>query len=440
MIDVLFYSCAGKKNNDVINGLLTELSQLNYINPVDKKLIKHTLEVAEHGNYPDKVYYDTFYNHPELTYKSLAEISNYVGKVKDFYKRQSLIQGVIGATNESNTSKELIEKVSSVLVEMDSSSDGELDEYKPQTYSQIIKKPYADGYFLGVPEIDQLTSGFQPGTVGCIAAFVAEGKSTTAISFMFKNALAKKYCVLFSLEMSPEILWMQLQARYLFEVKGVDISAQDLIFKKLTEENTKLIEKYDKDFREEVGKYIMIVDEAVLSKAIIGDAKLLGRLFKKIQVELGGLDITVWDHVGQLELMYPDMGNAAVRNITSATKTYLNQDGIRLFSFLAVQTNREGKKRATRRDGIYDLMAISDLNEVERSCTYCIFMFTSDESKIVQETKMSMLKHRLGSVLPDPATVTFNPSIITVGTTLEKISASAEDLEIAFSSDFDDPF
>ena len=223
-----------------------------------------------------------------------------------------------------------------------------------------------------------------------------------------------------------------LQTRWLYEEKGMEINTQDLIMRKLTDEKAKKVKEWESEFKEAF-KGLLIVDESVLNKSILTDYKQLCMLFNKLQQKLGGLDFTIWDHVAQLELMFPTLGNIAVRTITSATKTWENNKGSKTFSGMAVQTNREGKKRAARRDGLYDLQAISDLNEIERSSTYCMFLFTSDDSKIVQETKVCMLKHRLGAVLTEPAITSFNPAVITVGSVIETITAGAFD---TFGGDF----
>ena len=87
----------------------------------------------------------------------------------------------------------------------------------------------------------------------------------------------------------------------------------------------------------------------------------------------------------------------------------------------------QGESRARKRGGVYDIQAISDLNEVERTSTYIIFMYTSDDMKVMQETKVTLAKHRLGTVIPEPIVTTFNPSIITVGASVETVSMTDED-------------
>ena len=111
---------------------------------------------------------------------------------------------------------------------------------------------------------------------------------------------------------------------------------------------------------------------------------------------------------------------------------------------MCVQTNRQGLQRAQRRNGKYDLQAISDLNEVERSSFYCIFMYTSDDMKLLQETKIMLLKHRLGALVTEPVSISFNPAVFVVGETVETVSflgnlSFLNENEVSYESDaFDD--
>ena len=155
--------------------------------------------------------------------------------------------------------------------------------------------------------------------------------------------------------------------------------------------------------------------------------KMFSALVRKIASKLGGLDLVVFDHVGQFELMFPDCGNQIIKSIQSFSKTFVDANGTKPVSIMAVQTNRQGESRARKRGGVYDIQAISDLNEVERTSTYIVFMYTSDDMKIMQETKVTLAKHRLGAVIPEPIVTTFNPSIITVGAAVENVSMSDDD-------------
>lgn len=426
MLESFYFSIAGKKANPEITQAVFELASADYIPELDKKLLKHTLEVAEGGIYPSSDYYKRFYEVPDTVTKNKAEILLNVKNTKDFYQREDLIGKLNEAANETYTYKDLVERVSLATDSTAVSDVDDLDKFKPQTYSDTEGDPHQDGIYSGISEIDDLTYGFMRGTVASVCAFTGHGKSQTWLSILYKNAKEKKNCVLMSLEVSPELVWLMIQARYLHEEKGMDVTSTDLIHRKLTKENADLVRKYDEDFKKDICSHLLVCDESIINKGIITDYRQISRLFSKFEKVLGGLDLVVWDHVHQLELMFPTLGNIGIRSITSATKTWYNQQGVHIVTGLAVQCNREGEKRARKRNGLYDLQAIGDLNEVERSSSYLVFLYTSEESKIVQETKVCMLKQRLGQVLVEPATVSFNPAISTVGSTVQNVAGVGE--------------
>lgn len=441
MIDVFLFSIAGKKTNQVIDDVIQTFLESEFVPATDKKVLKHTVEVAKNGNYPSDNYYSQFYTQPEFKYKSLSEILTYSKKALDFYKQQGLNRALMTAMNDSNSSNELLTKVEELLsIDDRSESDEEFDDFKPVLYSDEKGKPETLGIQSGVSEIDTVTNGFQYGCILAICAFTSHGKSTLVDSILFKNALEGKKCCIVSLELAPRIVWSFLQARYLYQVKGLQVSSQDILFRKLTSDTEKKVSEYDEDFKRDICDNLLIIDESLLPKKVVTNYQALMKLFRKIESKLGGLDLVAFDHVGQFELMFPTMGNQILKVLQSVAKTYVNKSGTNISMIWAVQCNREGEKRARKRGGVYDMQAISDLNEVERSATYVLFMYTSDDMKVVQETKMTLSKHRLGSPITEPITVNFNPAISTVGSTVEKVQMSDDELSDLGGFDFDDDF
>lgn len=418
MIDVIFFSIANKKRHDDIELMLTELATADYVPKQDKQLIKYTLEVSAHGQYPNQDYYLQYYQPTKVT-TSLSELKLLFLKVRDYYQRESTVKEVFNAINGTTNNQELLDKLSYV-VSVGITQDEEDDEdSKPTAYSDD-KHEGADGLITGISDLDREIGNIQRGTIASIAAFVAEGKTTAVNSIIYRNVKKGKKGILFSLEMHPKLLWMQFQARYLYEEHSIEIKASELIKKTLTDEKRKLIAVHDEGFREFMAP-LMIKSEAVLTKAILLNPDLFAALLRKYEKILGGLDFIAFDHVNQFDLMFDDLGNKIIKTIQMVVKNYKNQNQEPLVGLFAVQTNREGWKRARKRDGKYDLLAISELNEVERSSTYVIFMYTSEDMRITQETKITLMKHRLGSVIQEPIVTTFNPSVLLVGDLMEKI-------------------
>ena len=174
MIDVLYYSIANKKANETLNTVLQDLINQDYMPDKDKKILKHTLLVAEKGSYPSADYYKTHYEVAPYKITALAEILHYSDQVKDFYRRQKIQRDAITAINNSNSSTELLMNLS--LLDQGHQSTDDLDKFEITTYTGSLNKPQNPGIKVGIPEIDELTNGFQPGTVGSICAHVGEGK------------------------------------------------------------------------------------------------------------------------------------------------------------------------------------------------------------------------------------------------------------------------
>lgn len=440
MIEVFYYSISGKKSNQVIDDLIQMFLDSEYTPSNERKVLKHIQEVAKNGNYPTKEYFKLFYPESAYSYNSLAEIKTYCKSAMDFYHKQFLEKKIISAINDTNDSAALISSLQSLLDQGLTVDSSELDDLKPITYGSLKDTPTEPGIKTGVKELDDVTGGLQPGNVASVCAFTGHGKSTFVESIAFNNALEGKKVCLVSLELAPDIIWSQLEARYMNQVKGIQVNSQNLRLRKLSSDIDQKVTESEQDFINEICSNIVVIDEAMLSKQTMLNYKSLSMLMRKIATKLNGLDIVIFDHVGQFELMYPDCGNKIIKSIQSFTKTFKDSRDKRPISIMAVQANRQGEIRARKRGGVYDLQAISDLNEVERTSSYIVFMYTSDDMNIMQETKITLSKHRLGPVLTEPIVTTFNPAIITVGASIEEIVMSDDDfndLDLDLGGSFD---
>lgn len=438
MINVFLFSIAGKKTNSLIDGLIEDLLSRSYVPEQDKRVLRHTKEVAEHGNYPSAEYYLTFYPQSEFRYNSLAEITSYVKKVIDYYKSSALQASVIKAINESESYQQLHDKIEGFLNAGE--VEEETEEFEDYTYGESCNVPHSAGLTTGVQEFDTITNGFQGGTVFSIGGFTSHGKTTYLESWMFKNIRAGRKGCFLSLEMPPKLVWLQLEARYMYEVKGLSLTQQELIQHKLPSDVEEKVLQYEDDFNRDIKDNLVIIDESYISLRMMQDYKLFSKLIKRVESKLGCLDFLAVDHVGQFEQMWKESGNPIIKQIQSFTKTYVNSAGENPVTGLAVQCNREGEKRARKRGGVYDIQAISELNEVERTSTYILFIYADDNMKIVQECKMTLHKHRLGATLTEPVTTTFNPAVLTVGSSIEKVSISDEEFNSLGDFGFDDDF
>lgn len=442
MIGTFFFSIAGKKRHSQIDLFLDDLLNLPQTPKNDRLALEYTIKVVNAPNvaeprYPSKEYYSQYYQDYGIYHRSLSEVGNYVEQIKDFYRRQSIQSAVIDAVNSSDNTKELVQAIEKAVSTSDSAEDDEI-EVENTCFSDDLKRPLTEGIKSGIPALDEVTHGFQETQVSSIIAFTSQGKSMMCLSTAFKAALSgRKVCYL-SLEMTPKLINNILQARFIYEVKGVDIDYQELLHRTISEEKKKLVLKYEEEFREQIQKNLIVVTASVLTKERIRSEKKMLQMYEKLALKLDGrLDLVIWDHVNQLDLLFKDEGNAIIAKMRYATNEYRNPDGTGVHTMMAVQANRDGYARACRRDGLYDLRAVSELNEVERTSCYAVFLYTPDDMKIAQETKVCMLKHRIGMVMPEPVVTGFYPAVGLVGTNVEQLSFEGEFDSFAVGDDSD---
>lgn len=388
-------------------------------------ILNYYIECAESGGYPSKEYLQQFslYDPPSRPILSEAELSVYLNSISKSLERHSLRTRVINAINSDDLEKELqgvLEDTQSV-VSYDYTSSISED-------SDVVRSDIN----MGVFEVDDITHNFVGGTVATIAAFTSHGKSTACVSAVYRAMKNNKKCCYFSLELPPSVVIKQFFTRWLFEEHNVVCTFSDLLQGTMDSATATRVNSLKSEFNAWVRDRLIIVDESLLTKSFISDFRQIKSVYADIADKLGGvLHLVVYDHVGQIELMHPDRGNQTLRNITSAGKTYINPDGSMPVTLWACQVNREGYSRAIRRQGKYDLLAIADLNEVERSSSYVIFLFKENEA-VVQELKITMPKHRYGALIPEPVPVSFNPAVYTLGSDFAQSSGAG-----AFSSVFD---
>lgn len=421
MIEVIFFSIAGSGHVDSIDALLSKWQESSVIPAEYKPHIKYTLDIVEEGEqYPAATYYATYFNDSGQRFASVAEILHYAKQVEDFFGRQKIQGDIIKVFNEGATLKECISKINEITEGTNTTNTDEFQQ--PVMYSDTLVNPY-DGIKFFIDPVDNLTGGIARGQVATIAAFTAHGKSTAWLSILYANAKRGRKCVYFSLELPLYIVWLELQTRYYYEEKHMQVTTTDLIQQKLNKEQTELVKSYEADFKRDIAANIYVCDSSELPADGVPTRATWLQLYRKWDSFLGGLDLVVHDHVGQYNLLYKDMGNHIIKQLQDVTVRFRSiKDNKACVTGFAVQCNREGYRYARRNNGVYDMTAIGDLNEIERTSAYVVFMFTSEESKIMQETVITTNKTRLGPTNLEPTPVAFLPAVITVGSTVEMVS------------------
>ena len=426
-LEPLYFTIAGYASNDDIDGLLHRLLSISNLGKQDRTILEYTVDCSKQGSYPSRAYYQQFYPTVSRAY-SLSELHVFVGEIEESYRRMRLLSGITEVASLTHSSQDFAEGLRSLLdKEAVSVQDSGLSGLTSWSYGMEETQPHGDGLPMGVPEVDDLTSGFQPGNVASICAFTGGGKTVTCLSILFKNARKGKKCVYVSLELDPHMIWLMLETRYMYEVKGLSLNSQDLLFHKLSGEKREKVLAAEPDFQKDIAQNVIVVDTSVFTQDVMTDVSRLRQVYQALCRIMGGLDMVVYDHVNQLDLLFQGkngagLGNQILVKLREAGKTSPGVGGVLPMTMFAVQCNREGYKRARKRGGTYDMTAIGDLSEVERTSTYVVFLYADEMSGETQEYKVMMAKHRLGRILPEPVTASFLPGVCCIGESVEMVS------------------
>jgi hypothetical protein len=117
-----------------------------------------------------------------------------------------------------------------------------------------------------------------------------------------------------------------------------------------------------------------------------------------------------------------------------------------LTMILLAQLNRGGWQKASRNNGVYQLDALADANELERGSARIFTTYTTEDMKARKSAQVQILKNRTGQTLYEPVTVyadgeayVFMDEDSSAGSTWGSGTASGSaSLEAAFSGMDDD--
>lgn len=432
MLEQFFFSIAGfAANSAEIRGFLDRLVSSPVIPKKDKVHLKYTQEVGLKGAYPSSDYYARYYQDYGVRTTSMQELSVLVDQIIDFYERADLQRKVTEAINNSHSTSELRRSLAEVAVVEADVSDMDVTQFAGQSYGDQMETPSTAGIKTGVSYWDDLTNGFQRRSVATIAAFTGHGKSITWISIIYRNAREGKKCVYASLELAPSLVSLMLQCRWLYEAKGVKTSTQDMMARtlpKMYQDKLAKGSEWDLEFKRDVLSNVLITDSSILTKRTATDSNAICALYSAFAKALGGLDLVVYDHVNQLENLFPEMGNQIIKVLTDAGVRWTDAaTGLGTVTGFAAQCNRKGWEYAQRHGGDYAVTAISDLNEIERASSYVCFVFSDPDMIMNQEIVISMKKHRFGKVPITLDRTIFLPANIMVGENVAAAEVSGTD-------------
>ncbi|MDO4465539.1 MAG: DnaB-like helicase C-terminal domain-containing protein [Bacillota bacterium] len=243
------------------------------------------------------------------------------------------------------------------------------------------------GLSTGLPKLDMLTYGIQRKWLTVIAGDTGSGKSSLALYSQvyqpfqqyMENKELKINFLIFSFEMSAEVLMAKMLCTYIYETFHKVISYEEILSLTgtLSDEDYELVLQ-SQPWLEEFEKHCEIIDKPVSAKALYGICKEWSRKFGTYK-ELEKTDdftkeeylpkdpkqylIVLVDHI---KLLSVSAGNTAKQEIDTACDYLIHFRNKCSFTITIVQQlNRNFKSMARRTEGggQFNLLQLDDLSD-----------------------------------------------------------------------------
>ena len=269
-------------------------------------------------------------------------------------------------------------------------------EYKERALNPLLS--YGLGW--GIRQVDEATRGAQAKELWIIAGFTSAGKSTAALNWARYLACEGEFNILFySLEMPVEQCYRILACIHAASPKfGRMLSYKKVKSGSLSPDDADF---YLNQVLPDLRNNPRLIVRNPKGKTTIEDIQMEAELIHRENE----LDAVFIDYLGILPPPR-DFGKGGLK------RDFLNENIIRAkrlatdFSYgqgIAVvsahQINRQGYKRAMENAGRYDIEAIADANEAERSSDVLMAIYSDDTLKQQKEVVWTMLKNRDGEVI-----------------------------------------
>lgn len=335
----------------------------------------------------------------------------------------------------SGVTPEISDEIGSILksdvvkIQYENILDQIIEKYESSTENSGIK--------TGIEQVDQVIGGLKAGQVSVVAGFTGMGKSICSVSIMHA-AIEQGYNVCYiSLELSAEHLMYNIISRHSLESKfSKKIEHRDLKSKTLSRTDWDYV-KTDilPDLRNMPGKFYILDEQDIEAYDYFSFDNKLQEIEDLCIKETGkGLDLIIIDHIQMLAFSDQD-SKTSENTIINRWCNYFRSQCLdflkskrQVHVILVSQINRQGYLKAKKNNGMYDMTALKEANEIE-TCASVILGIYSDTTLITSnQVKIGVLKNRDGSRVGDAYQVPANYSyqlIGSVGSSVKNITSNA---------------
>lgn len=299
--------------------------------------------------------------------------------------------------------------------------------YIQQMYAN---KNLATGFSTGVDTLDYKTGMLRKGTVDTILGFTGSGKTMWATNIAYLAAKDGHNVAFISLEISEEHEVYNFISRFSNELKNQKIEHRELKNRTLDDNEAKYVfDTLIPELKKDIAKHIKIVGENNFKnyspKTFTSVLKTIDDLFYK---ETGkGIDMVVVDHIQLLKHRADNKLAKDGRELINSFVSYFRKQSLdflgtnRQVCFLLLsQANRssweeadagtrvlttgeDGKSHYKKVDiGTYSLTGLAEANELERSSSVVLSVYTNENYIQSNEALVMVLKARNGEVMKSP--------------------------------------
>jgi replicative DNA helicase len=312
-------------------------------------------------------------------------------------------------------------------------SEEDAREVKEQYNKSEANPTDSIGIQTWLREIDESTGGLKSGELMIITAFTGHCKTTFALNQAYRALYGGWNTAFVTLEMSfQEIrnkIYILHSCNPKFRIEWPKyahlvgkISYNDVLYGRLNKEEKEYFFKVcdDLDNTSENSPYgrffVWQPDKTVTT---LSEIDLKFRQYQQdLQLTGRNLDFGVIDYIslmgadeGERSRDHNETTNNIVKNLKRFCLTFNNGMGIRMLS--PHQCNRDGYREAKKNEGLYDLTALSNNHEVERSADLAISSYKFDTDGNNNRLKYCCLKNRRNSFFkPFDACIDFETGFI----------------------------
>lgn len=328
-------------------------------------------------------------------------------------KTKTRLKGISDALSYiSRESKRLVTDPLGVVTEGQVISEKAMAEMDREYAIAEANPESSIGIHTWLSEMDNSTGGLKNGELMIVTAFTGHCKTTFAINMTYRAIFAGWNVLYISLEMfyqdirNKVTLMHSCHPKFKRELSDYshlvgNLKYNDLIYARFTKEEKAYFEKVKDEFRDPGCEYGQLyVWQPSKTVTTLSDIEMKMReIQQSCQANGRDLDFVVIDYIS---LMGADTweksrdGNETTNNIVKNIKrlcmTFNNGKGVRILS--PHQANREGYKEAMKNSGLYNLTALSNAHEIERSADLVISAYKFDDRSVL---KLCCLKNRRNS-------------------------------------------